>query len=223
MANAKFMIASMALAAVTACSGGSGVGNEGREMSSNADNNQTMTITGCLQAGDPAGTFVLRSSGEGAADQAQRDDRGLGTGEEAIGTSGSGGTGGSSAGGRDATMGTPAGTFRLIAGAGENLGQYVGQQVRVKGQVANDYTDRNEETETPGSARRDSKGEGDVGRGVNSEPNRGSGAGQIQPGAADQSTNGQFFRVTEIDKVADSCAGAQAGERNDRDRKNDRK
>ncbi|RPJ63989.1 MAG: hypothetical protein EHM24_23635 [Acidobacteria bacterium] len=215
MAKGKLLMASLTVAALTACSGGSGVGNEGRELSSEADRSKSMTMTGCLQAGDPAGTYVLRTTSESAGDRARRDDRGLGSGEEAIGTGGSGGTGGSSAGGRDAMMSTPAGTFRLIPGAGENLGQYLGQQVRVKGQIADDYTDRFQETETPESARRRSQGEGDVGRGVKSEPNRGSGGGRIQPGPADQSTNAQFFRVTEIDKVADRCAGGTA----DKDRK----
>ena len=203
MANARLLMASVAISALAACGGGSGVGNEGAALSSDADKNPTMTITGCLQAGDPAGTFVLRSIDAGPRDLARRE------GEGAVGT---GGTGGASAGGRDATMATPRGTYRLIAGAGEDLGRYLGQQVSVKGQIANAYTDRDEEVETPESSRRRSQGEGDVGRGVNSEPNRGSGAGQIQPGAADQSTAGQFFRVTEIDKVADSCSGQGQGQ-----------
>ncbi|HSK08819.1 MAG TPA: hypothetical protein VK911_04540 [Vicinamibacterales bacterium] len=198
------ILAMLAAGSLAACTGDTGM--VGDEASQRTGTEQAVTLTGCVEGGSPAGTFVLRStgggdvaSGEGAAPR----------GGEATGTSGeagsaSGGTGGTSAGGRDAAMRTPHGTYRLIP-AGNDLGRYLGKEVRLTGEIANGYTDRMEEGETPEGARERASGEGDVGRGVASRPNEGSGAGAVQPESADQSTAGQFIRVQSIQQVADSC------------------
>lgn len=163
-----FAVAVLA-AAAAACTGNTGTtgttGTTGSD-SPRASAGEEITVSGCVQGGSPAGTYVLQ------------------------GTAGS----------------DPSPTFRLIPGGQQvDLGDYLNQQVRITGEIANGHSDRMEQDETPETAREQSRGEGDVGRGVASRPNQGSGGGRVQPDTAAQNVAGRFLRVRSIQKVADGC------------------
>lgn len=120
-------------ASVAACTGNSGTtgttGTTGSDSPRVSGDRPPITVTGCVQRGTPAGTYVLRTTPEDErAAREQRPDEG----ERPMGT------GGSSPGGRDVAVTAPGGTYRLIPGNQENdLGRYEGRQVQVTGEIAN--------------------------------------------------------------------------------------
>lgn len=203
-------LGAMAIGAIAiGCGGGNDRGQttEGTTGTSGAANvagGQAMTLRGCVEAGSPPGTYVLRTTGSGEGERG-------GT----AGTSGSGGGSGANVSGtrREQPEGVP---FRLIATGNLDIGKNLGKEVTVSGELANRAQEGTGGVGTGGSAgdqtRRRQGGEGDVGTDLQSGSSQGSGAGRIQGSASDQYVGGQFFRVTSLTKVSDACSGTEASE-----------
>jgi hypothetical protein len=159
-----------------------GVGTSG-------SNAPSMSLTGCVQEGTPAGTYVLKTIGPPEGPRS--------------GTAGT--SGGQSAGGSQSTPLGAGGSrnagqsYRLIASGNLDLGQNLGKEVKVTGQLANQAPDT---TGTSGATRERQGSAGASGEGaVGTRPDR----------QAPQATGGAdaFFRVTEVTKVGDRCGGSR--------------
>lgn len=190
MIDAKVWLGALAVSALAVGCGSSGKnggteGAAGTSGSSGAAGGQTMILTGCVQEGMPAGTYVLKTStDEGTAGTS-------GTGKEGAQSSSS-----QAAGGHDERGATIVSrTYRLIATGNLDLGQNLGKEVSVTGQPATQAQDNTGAAGTSGSAnddrtaRRDTRGEG----------------------ASDQVAS-QFFRVTSMSKLADQCSSGHSQE-----------
>jgi hypothetical protein len=129
-------------------------GATGTSGSANVSGGRALTLRGCVQHGIPAGTYVLKTSAAAP-----------GTATAAKGTSGS------------------AQLYHLIATGHLDLGQNVGKEVSVTGEIANHAHDNTVGTTGPVGGQ---------------DPNDRSGGADVNAGAT-------FFRVTSMNKVADSC------------------
>jgi hypothetical protein len=173
-----------------------------------------MTLTGCVQDGTPAGTYVLKSA------PSARDTQG---------------TSGRKSGGQDVNgVMTEQGeaTYRLIPTGNLDFGQNVGKEVSATGQLASQVQDNNGAAGTSGSTgndqgtpgnsgsssggdrtqRQGTKGQGDAGTNLESGGSQGSGGGRVQGDARDEDLGARFFRVTSMTKIADKCTTGSAQE-----------
>lgn len=189
----------MGALAISALALGCGHGNSGTQGaagtsgSTDVSGGRTMTLRGCVEAGSPGGTYVLRPTAS----------------EGAKGTSGSSGSGaGSDVNGINQQNNQ---TYRLIATGNLDIGQNIGKEVSVTGELANRAQDNTGPGGTSGSASRDrtqrqgTSGQGAAGTDLESGGSQGSGNGRVQGSASDDTLGGRFFRVTAMTKVSDAC------------------
>jgi hypothetical protein len=161
----------------------------------------TMTLRGCVEAGIPAGTYVLRSTATGD--------------EERGGTTGTSGNRRPDVNGVVPDQESGA-TYRLIATGSLDIGSNLGKEVAITGELARQARDNAGTVGLPPSgraagdrARRDESGQGGAGSDLESGGSRGSGNGRVQGSASDDLAGARFFRVTSMTKVSDHCAAGQ--------------
>lgn len=190
--SGKLMLTALAVSAMAVGCGGNGRDLTGREApggspgttGTSGSASATMTLTGCVQAGDPAGSYVLIPT----------------RGGDRAGTSGTGetGTGGSESreSGRDqSTTGAP---YRLIPTGNVDFGEQVGKEVTVTGEIARSDEGDDARTGMSGQAGTDERNRQQRGTNTgNTAGSQGYGAG------VDESA--RFFRVTQLTKVAERC------------------
>jgi hypothetical protein len=151
------------------------------------------------------------------------------TGETA-GTSGSNRGSGTNVNGTMQNQGNA--VYRLIATGSLDIGQNLGKEVTVTGEVATQARNNTATAPRSGAAgesaaagnsgaaantgqsgdrtQRRTTGEGDHSTNLESGASQGSGNGRVQGSAADQLAPGQFFRVTSMTKVADICGSGES-------------
>lgn len=214
-------IGALAITAVAAGCGGSNrnggtQGASGTSGSADVNAGRTMTLRGCVEPSSPGGTYLLRTIGS------------------AEGTGGTAGTSGGtqSSGGADVNgtkLDQNGATYRLIATGNLDIGQNLGKEVSVSGEIANQAQDQRPGAPgasgtagTPGSndrtRRQGTSGEGDAGTNLQSGASQGSGNGRVQGSAADEYAGARFFRVTSMTKVSDNCATGESGSDADKGR-----
>lgn len=121
----------------------------------------SMTVRGCVVEGTPAGTYMLRTTEWGEEGQVA-------------------GTSGANAPSHDPKVSPE---YRLIATGNLDLGRHLGEEVELKGEVADQVQDGRNEIGTSGATPDD-----------DAPPRR-----------------AEFFRVTEVEKIAESCSSGDSG------------
>jgi hypothetical protein len=157
-----------------------------------------VTVTGCVQSGDPAGTYVLIDTRTETTTAAS----GQGGTTEASGTSGSATEGsGANSIGSDRARSGPTQTYRLIDDGNVDFGKHLRKEVRVNGRVAS-LSDSSAPAGTTGGE-----------RAPEAMPPSGTTGGTTSPGSPQAGGNTaapKFLRVTSLTKVADACVGGSA-------------
>lgn len=198
MGRHTLLIGAMAAAVMTSgCGrGNDDAGTRGAAGTSgtNVAGGAAMTLRGCVEAGSPAGTYILRTSGLG-------DERGGAAGTSGANRPDVSGTVPDQEGGQ---------IYRLIATGNLDIGLNLGKEVAITGELARQARDNAGTvggTGTSGSDRsRRPAGEGDAGTDLQSGSSQGSGNGRVQGAAPDHLAGARFFRVTALSRVSDRCA-----------------
>lgn len=194
MSKHRLWIGATALSLVAAGCGGSGNPDRATPGAAGTSGTPSMTLRGCIVAGSPAGTYMLNTTEWGEQ------------GEVA-------GTSGVNAPSHDPKVQPE---YRLIATGNLDLGRHLGNEVQLTGEMADSAQDGRNETGTSGTTpdraeRPGTAGEGDIGKKLGSQANRGSGNGRVQGQGV--RAGAQFFRVTEVTKVSDSCSSGDSSHR----------
>jgi hypothetical protein len=183
-------------------------GTQGNRTSAPSTPQETM-LTGCIARGSGGtaqnGTFMLNnaqmgtgataSAGVSGSTSARSGVSGSGTGSTTAGTSGT-----ASARTGDSTTSTS--SYMLVAGANQNLANYVGQRVEVRGRMVGNMADTTRNTPSGNTSRAGESGS--TASGSNS-PGGGSTSAQARAGNERSANNMSRFQVTSVRSVGGTC------------------